>query len=65
MMRFAPIARASLIVLSFALVSATFVSAQSTTGSISGTVADTSGGAVANVTITVRNVNTSLARSAT
>ena len=65
MTRIAPIPRASLLVLCFALVSASFAFAQSTTGSISGTVTDTSGGAVANVTITARNVNTGLARSAT
>jgi outer membrane receptor protein involved in Fe transport len=66
MKRIAPIARSwQLSLLAFALASATFVSAQSTTGSVSGTVTDTSGGAVANVTITARNVDTSLARSAT
>jgi hypothetical protein len=65
-MKRAPIARGSLLaVLAFTLAAAAFVSAQSTTGSVSGTVTDTSGGAVANVTITARNVDTSLARSAT
>jgi outer membrane receptor protein involved in Fe transport len=39
--------------------------AQSTAGSISGTVTDSSGGSVADVTVTARNVDTNFARSAT
>jgi outer membrane receptor protein involved in Fe transport len=38
---------------------------QSATGSISGTVSDTSGAAIPNVSVTARNVDTSLARTST
>ncbi len=53
-----------LLALAFAVVSSPAL-AQSTTGTISGTVTDSSGGAIANASVTARNVDTALVRSAT
>jgi hypothetical protein len=47
----------------FILLSAVTAAAQSTTGSIQGTVADTQGGTLPGVSVTVRNVDTQLTRT--
>jgi outer membrane receptor protein involved in Fe transport len=66
MKRIATTPRAWLLgVLAFTLAGAPFASAQSTTGSISGTVTDTSGGVIRGAALAVRNVDTGAVRSAT
>ena len=45
------------------LLTAASASAQTNTGQISGTIRDASGGVLPGVTVTVKNVNTGIARS--
>ena len=66
MSRFASLLRASLVLGAFlAVVAAPRASAQTTTGSISGTVTDTSGAVIRGAAVAVRNVDTGAVRTAT
>ena len=66
MRRLASLLRASLVIAAFlAVVAAPRAFAQTTTGSISGTVTDTSGAVIRGAAVAVRNVDTGAVRSAT